>query len=326
LATSSGGTEARTPKATLRQLVGAEIEGPASLFFGGWPDENGVAEYRHAPIYANLSHQLVGIIEVWRARHRSDGAAGLIREYDSAPQPEDAEGIQHISIEGDAQLEAALAPFGESATVTMWDPRAKSWARPHSYVVSVNLKGNGTARFFGHMTDAKRLESGKVLVFFEGKRFQSLEEEQAILIDANFDCVVCGGEMFITRGPSFESLFSYERSLQANATRAIDQVSQYIDPSRLELFRTAVGANRSYLRRIAGRIKVDLATAPHANIREAIDKCHLKVTMKTPNGRLQLGFEGENPKDLIRLLCDRPVEAIISRRPFIATALEEIPP
>jgi hypothetical protein len=326
LATSSGGTGARTPNATLKQLVGAEIEGPASLFFGGFPDKDGVAEYRHAPIYANLSHQLIGLVGTWRARHRADGAKGLIRDYDSAPQPEDAEGIQYISIEGDKQLEDALAPFGESATVAMWNPEDKSWARPHSYVVSVNLKGNGTARFFGHLTEAKRLESGKVLAFFEGKRFQSLEDEQAILIDANFDCVVCGGEMFITRGASFESLFSYERSLQANAKQAIDHVSQFIDPAKLELLRTAVGANRSFLRRIAGRIKVDLATAPQANIREAIDKCHLKVTMATPNGHLLLGFEGENPKDLIRLLCDRPVEAIISRRPFIATALEEIQP
>jgi hypothetical protein len=112
--------------------------------------------------------------------------------------------------------------------------------------------------------------------------------------------------------------------LAANAAKTIDGIQDFIDATKIAALRAQVGRDRGLLRRIGGKIRLDLATAHPDKIREAIKKCKFNVTVDTSGGALKLGFEGDNPRDLIRLLTERGVESIVSGRPFIATALEVV--
>lgn len=145
-------------------------------------------------------------------------------------------------------------------------------------------------------------------------------------MDSGFDCVELGYFLLILKPNGFESLFSYETSLQERATAVIDQLEHHLEPEQLAALRSDVQTNRNLLRQIAGRVRIDVATADPAKVREAVKRCNLNVTVKEVGGRMRLGFEGNDPQDLIRLLTDRAVESIVSETPYIATALETVKP
>ncbi len=305
----------------MAKVVSTEVDGPAGLFFGGAPSDDGIAEYRDVPTKAALRHDLEDLIGRWRSKfHRKYGDQPP-REFDSAPQPEDVQGVQYIRLDENDFLRAAVGAVASSTDVPAWTRRDKAVGHPRSFVLSVKLKRAGTAHFFRRLTPAKELRGpGKVVAFLEGKRFQALEESRVILIEDSFDCVAFDGDLFIMNPLGFESLFAYATSLSQNANATIDSVQSYIDPALIGGLRSEVGSNRVYMRRLAGRIQVDLAHLGIEAVRSTVQEYHFNVRVDESGGRLRLGFDRGDPKDLIRLLTDSAVRSALTGRKFIATA------
>jgi hypothetical protein len=248
-----------------------------------------------------------------------------IREYDSAPQPEDVRGIQHRRISTDPHLRVALGVPMAPPSVTMWSSRDRAIGHPKSFVILVNLEGAGTARFFGHISAGKELAGpGKVVAYFEGRRFKSLSDARAILLEDSFDCVACGDDLFIMRPTRFESLFAYITSLSRHATETIDAMQAHIEPANLAAFRDRVEANHVLLRRVAGKVIIDPATADVNVVRQVVTDYGFNVKVRTTHAGLVLGFDNDDPRDLVRLLTDSAVVSAITRRKFIATAKTEV--
>jgi hypothetical protein len=325
LAKQSGGNERAEAGAAFWKLLGSTVQGPVGLFFGGEPNADGTADYRPVPIEKRLGHDLVDLINLWRSKTRKHSTDSALREYDSAPQPEGHQLTQFIDLEGDTHLKKALAALKAATDLPAWTPADPRVGNPRSFVIEAALKDDGRARFFGRITKGKQLQGpGRVVAFFEGERFHALVEQKVIIVDATFDCVQLDTYLFILKPTGFESLFSYEISLAANAKKTMDSMAQYLEPVKLASLRSAVDSNRLLLRQIAGRIRIDLKTADPERIREAIDRCKFNVTIDFSGGKLRLGFAGDDPQDLIKLLTERGVESIVSGKPYIATALEAV--
>jgi len=297
------------------------------LVFGSTPDDHGKAEFRDVPTRIELRHDLIGLISEWRRRTAHDTEVRRLREYDSEPQPEDAQRTQFIDVTEDSYLRNALQPLGEGADIPAWTRSDKAVGKPWSFGITVNLSGDGRARFLGRITKGQQLTgSGRVVAFLEGQRFQGLEESHAIILDPEFDCVLVDDYVLIFDSLKFESMFAYSATLATLATRTIDEVQDFIKPELLDTLKQRVGANRALLRRVAGRIRVDLRTADPVKIRRAIDTCHFNVSLDVENGRVKLGFANNDPGDLVKLLTDRAVDSMISGRSYIAGTLEPVGP
>ena len=158
-------------------------------------------------------------------------------------------------------LRAAVGAVASSVPRASMDPSRQSGRTSAVFLSFGQAQAGRTAHFFGRLTPAKELRGpGKVVAFLEGKRFQqSSEESRVILIEDSFDCVAFDGDLFIMNPLGFESLFAYATSLSQNANATIDSVQSYIDPALIGGLRSEVGSNRVYMRRLAGRIQVDLA-------------------------------------------------------------------
>jgi len=323
--TSSGGKSEAKAASSLKALLGSAVEGPTTLLFGGLPNADGTAEYRSVQISKELAKDLTALVNVWSRRAQRRSKSVGLREYDCAPQPEGHQKIQYIAIDDDTHIQRALSSVTPSTDVPVWSPKDDKVGKPRSFVVSATVKGTGNARFFGRITKGKQLVGpGRVVAFFEGNRFQSLVEQQVILVDASFDCVEFGGFLFIWKPNGFESLFAYEVSLSARARSAVNGLEPYLYPETFVTLKSAIAANRHVLRQIAGRIRLDLKTADPEKVRVAIARCGLNVSIDISDGKMRLGFQGNDPQDLITLLTERTVEAMVSGRPFIATSLEPV--
>lgn len=306
-------------------MLEAEVEEPVSLTFGGWPGESGVAEYRAVPIKADLRHDLKGLVETWRSKFNRGDNDRTLREFDSAPQPDDSQGVMHIPLSENEFLRGAIGAIGPPADIAEWTVRDREVGKPRSFVISVKLQGGGTARFCRRLTQAKQLRGpGKVVAFLEGKRFQALEEQRVILLEDSFDCVESEGNLFIFNPSGFETLFAYTMRVSARASESIDRVQQYIDSSVISELRQQVGSNRSYMRRVAGKIVLDLSTVDADAVRQTVTEWGFNVTVTGSGRDFKLGFAGGNPKDLIRVLTESAVGSAITGRKFIATSKTEV--
>jgi hypothetical protein len=323
--TPSGGRGIAQARALLGKVLEGDIAGSPELTFGSSPDESGQSQYRDVPIKAELQRELAGLIVEWRRRALRNHEVHRLREFDSEPQPEDARRSQYIDLRENEYLRQALTPLGEGADIPAWTRSDKAVGKPWSFAVSVKLAGDGRARFLGRITKGQQLKgSGRVVAFLEGRRFQGLEESNAIILDPDFDCVVADDYVLVFNALKFESMFAYAKSLSAYANRTIDEIQGYIQSDLLDTLRRQVGASRALLRRVAGRIRVDLRTADPAKIQRAIERCSFNVTVSTDGGRLRLGFANNDPQDLIKLLTDRGVESMITGRGYIAGTLEPV--
>jgi hypothetical protein len=306
-------------------LVGTAIQGPAGLVFGGAPKADGTAEYRSVEISKELSKDLVKLASSWQAKERKRSREGTLREYDCGPQPEDMVPVQFIDAREDVHLQRSLSTLKSGSDLTAWTPEDSDVGAPRSFIVAAELKDGKKVRFFGRITKGKQLEGpGRLVAFFSGQRFNTLTEQKAVIIDAGFDCVEVDGFLIIMKPNGFESLFAYETNLKERATAIIDGLEPYLEPEKLVALRSGIGTNRNLLRQIAGRIRIDLRTADPRKVRDAVKRCKLNVTVNVVDGKLKLGFEGNDPQGLIRLLTDRAVESIVSGTSYIATALETV--
>ena len=324
---SSGGNEDSEAWTILTRLVRTNTQGPATLTFGGEPNADGTAEFRSVPIAKELAKDLVRLINVWIAKQRATLARTRLREYDCAPQPDDEQLVQFLEIKGDKHLERALKSIGASSDLHTWSAADPEVGKPRSFVLTAVAPSGHPVRFLGRLTKGKQFTGrNRIVAFLEGGRFQSLSEQSAVLIDSVFDCVEAEGHLLIFKPAGFESLFSYETSLAERAATTLSGLAPYLEPDKLVSLRANIGVNRTHLRQIAGRIGLDLGKVDPARVKLAITRCGFNVTLDVTREGLRLGFEGDDPRDLIRLLTERGVESIITGRTFIATALESVPP
>ena len=322
---SSGGKDPRPVQAALRKILEAGVEEPVSITFGGTPGRDGVAEYRAVPIKADLKNDLRGLVETWRSKFIRSGNDRSLREFDSAPQPEDAQGVQYLSLADDEFLRRAIGAIGPPTDIPEWTRRDRDVGKPRSFVISVKLHEGGRALFCRRLTPAKQLRGpGKVVAFLEGTRFQALEEQRVILLEDTFDCVEYGGNLFILNPPGFESLFAYVTRVYERANEVIGNIQPYIDTSVFDALRQKVGSNRSYMRRIVGKVLLDLSAVDVDAVRQTVTEWGLNVTVTGSGGELILGFARGDPTDLIRVLTESAVRSAITGRKFIATAKTEV--
>jgi hypothetical protein len=325
LATQSGGKASADPTAAFRTLVENGVQDSLSFFFGGRPRKDGTAEFRCLQTYKEFRSDLVRLVGSWR---KGDGQRSLgapLHPYDSVRQPVGHERAQFIDLEEDDYLTKALKALRSAADTPAWSEKEKEFGRPRSFVIEATTGNGARALFFGRITRGQELVgTGKLLAWVEGNRFRALMDQAAFVIDGRFDCVVLPRYFFVMRPGGFESLFAYEAMLLARADERIDVLKNYMEPAQAASLRSAVASNRNLLRQLAGRIRIDLATADHARIRLAIERCKLNVSVAVVDGKLRLGFAGDDPNGLIQLLTDRAVEGIVSRTAYIAPALQRI--
>ena len=310
---------------TFEALCSRNLAGPAELLFGGWPDNEGRAVYRRVTIGHTLAAQLNELVERWRSDAREVVNDVGLRHFDSAPQPDDVSGVQYLSLDRDSFLRGAVGSLPEPVDATGWTAEDPEVGTPRSIVVVVHMSGDVTARFFRRHTPSKQLvKPGKLVAIARGNRFDSLEESSAMLISYDFDCAQFGNHLYVTSATGFETLFGYTVSIRNNAMVAVDSLVQYLDPTQVDGFRNSVSGSVRAMKRMAGRIQLDLSTVDHRKVRRVVQEWGFNVVVGKVGGRVRLGFQGGDPTDLIKLLTDSAVKSAITDKKFIATAKTEI--
>ncbi len=271
-----------------------------------------------------MSRDLIDLLREWQGTLRKQRSTLKVRPYDCSPHVSGQAGVQVVDLREDEFLKNAMDAITDGSDLEEWKKDDPAVGRPRSFVIEGGLSDLGRIRFYGRITKGKQLSGpGKLIAFFEGDRFQFLEDQRAILINS-YDCIEFDGAAYILSPGGFESLFSYEAELKKAASKSLRSVEEFIEPDDLHILQTALASDRNLMRQFAGKIKLNLATADPANVKAAVAKCKLNVEVNEKGGRMKLHIIGGDPKGLVTLLTEKAVSSIASGTPFIAGALTAI--